>query len=155
MALTIYPAVGYDSFVTVVDATDYIDRLTMHGPAWSALTESDQEVYLRIACRYIEDGIDTDIYPLPDPAPACLGESQSLIAVQDVVYGFSTTTTTDSTGALKKQKVASLEVEYYDTDKVTNSASRVPSMAMPCLEDLGFALPSNIGGLSQLVLGRS
>ena len=155
MALIIYPDEGYDSFVTVIDATGYIDRLTMHGPAWAALEESDQEVYLRIACRNIEDGINLTVLPLPDPAPLCLGESQSLMAVQDVVYGFSASTTT-STAQVKKQKVSTLEVEYFETASgTTEQASLVPDMAMPCLVDLGYTSPSSMTGLKQTTLGRS
>ncbi len=153
--LTIFPTADYDSFVTVIDATGYIDRLTMHGPAWSALAESDQEVYLRIACRNIEDGINLTLFPLPDPAPLCLGESQSLMAVQDVVYGFSASTTTGNS-QVKKQKVSTLEIEYFENSSgTTEQADLVPSMALPCLLDLGYTSPSSLINMKQTTLGRS
>lgn len=156
MALVIYPTADYDSFVSVADATTVIGNLTLYSEQWTALTSTEQEVYLRIACRFIEDGIDTDTYPYPDPMVDCIAESQSLIAIQDVVYGFSASVSNDESGAIKKQKVSSIEIEYYDiASKTSKFAPRVPEMAMPCLDALGFVAPTNISGLSQLTLGRS
>lgn len=156
MALTIYPATDYDSFVSMADATTAIDTLTLFTTQWAAITELEREIYLRIACRRIEDGIDQTVNPYPDPMPDCAGEAQALMAVQDLVYGFSASTTTGTIGSLKKQKVASLEIEYYDSD--TNSpknVSYIPALAIPCLESLGYDVPANIQGLSQTTLGRS
>jgi hypothetical protein len=156
MALILYPATGADSFISVVDATTVISTLTLHSATWTALTEPDQEVYLRIAYRLIMDGLDTETTPLPDPLPVCVGEAQALIAVQDLVYGFSASTTTDANGAIKKQKAGVLEVEYYDTATGTKAyAPRIPMMAKPCLESIGYIVPTDIGRLTQLTLGRS
>ncbi len=156
MALIIYPTDGYDSFVSVEEATTYITTLTTQGAAWEALDEATQEVYLRIACRNILMGIDQNVNPLPDPAPACLGESQSLMASQDLTYGISATTDVGDTGAIKKQKVATLEIEYYDTASgVTTTIPLVPKMAQPCLQSLGYYISPAITGLSQTTLGRS
>lgn len=156
MALIIYPTAEYDSFISVADATTVIDELTLFSSQWAGITLTEREIYLRIACRRIEDGIDQDVNPYPDPMPDCAGQAQALMAVQDLVYGFSSSTDTSSVGAIKKQKVASLEIEYYDSDvNSPKSAPIIPSMAVPCLEDLGYDTPVNISGLSQLTLGRS
>ena len=156
MALVIYPTADYNSFITVVDATTTISEYTLHSTVWTALTSEEKEVYLRIAARNIIDHVDQELTPFPDVMPTCVGQAQALMAVQDVVYGFSAQTTVDETGAIKKEKVASLEIEYYDTKSNSmKTASRVPAMALPCLEDLGYAYSPSISGLTQLTLGRS
>ena len=156
MALVIYPTVDYDSFITVVDATTTISEYTLHSAIWLALTIAEQEVYLRIAARNIIDHIDQELTPFPDVMPSCVGEAQALMAVQDVVYGFSAQDTVDESGSIKKEKVASLEIEYYDTkSKTAKRVSVVPDMAMLCLEDIGYVLTPHIGGLTQTILGRS
>ena len=156
MALIIYDDADYDSFISVADATTIIGNLTLYATQWGAITEAEQEIYLRIACRRIEDGIDQEAYPYPDPMPACAGEAQALMAVQDLVYGISAGTNTNATGSIKKQKVASLEIEYYDTATATTTmVSIIPLMARPCLEALGYDVPPYISGLKQTTLGRS
>jgi len=156
MALIIYPTADYDSFVSVADATTTIANLTLHSSVWVALTTGEQEAYLRIACRNIEDHVDQDETPYPDPMTDCVAEAQALMAVQDVVYGFSASTTAQETGAIRKQKVASLEIEYYDSATGgMKSAPRVPTMAVPCLEALGYVFTPSVSGLSQVTLGRS
>lgn len=156
MALNIYPASDYDSFVSVADATLYIDDLTLFSSQWAALSVNDQEVYLRIAFRRILAGIDLDTNPLPNPAPDCAGEAQALMAVQDVVYGISSNTSTDLTGAIKSQKVASLQIEYYDAKSAsTKIIPIIPPLARPCLEALGYELPPLTSGVKQTTLGRS
>ena len=154
MALILYPTADYDSFITVADATTVIQGYTLHGSVWSALSVAEQEVYLRIAARNIIDHVDQELTPFPDEMPVCVGDAQALMAIQDVVYGFSTETTAEEFGSIKKEKVASLETEYYDTN-ASKTAQRVPSMAQPCLEDIGYLFTPNISGLSQTTLGRS
>ena len=155
MALVIYPTADYDSFITVADATTAISELTLHSTLWVALTTAEQEVYLRIAFRNIDDHVNQTLTPYADPIATCVGEAQALMAIQDVVYGTSTPDT-DLNGAIKKQKVASLEIEYYDVSsgKVI-SVPIVPPMAVPCLETLGYIFSVSVGNLSQLTLGRS
>ena len=154
MALVIYPTADYDSFISVADATVVIEAYTLYKTQWSALTVLEQEVYLRISARNIIDHTDPDEYP--DPFPTCVGDAQALMSVQDVVYGFSASTSTDETGAIKKQKVGSLEIEYFDASSgTTKTVSRIPTLAVPCLEDLGYLFTPSINGLTQTILGRS
>lgn len=155
MALIIYPTADYDSFITVADATTVVEELTLYASTWNALSVSEQEVYLRIAMRRIIDGIDQETDPLPDPMLDCAGEAQALMAVEDVVYGISANVQPE-VGSVKKEKVASLEIEYYDSVLgKTRMVSIVPAMARPCLETLGYDVPPNIIGLQQTTLGRS
>ena len=155
MALVIYPTEDYDSFITLVDAVTVAETLTVNASAWTGLTDAEQEIYLRIALRRIEDGVDQDEDPYPDPMPTCVGEAQALMAIQDVVYGISANTQAE-TGSVKKHKVSSLEIEYYDsTLGATRMVSVIPEMARPCLEELGYDVPPTILGLSQSTLGRS
>lgn len=156
MALNIYPASDYDSFVSVADATLYIEDLTLFASQWGALTTSEKEVYLRIAFRDIDNHVDQDLTPYPDPMPDCVAEAQALMAVQDVVYGFSASTQAQETGAIKRQKVSSLEIEYYDTPTGSvKTAPKIPAMVRPCLEELGYVFEPSVTGLSQTTLGRS
>ena len=153
MALIIYPADGADSFVTVAEADSYIQTLTLNYDQWSILSESDKEIYLRIAYRFIIENTDSDLYP--DPIPDCVGESQSLMAVHDLVNGLSSGTESAETGAIKKNKVGSIEQEFYDVKTQTSSyISRVPDNAQACLIDIGYSY-SNISGLKQTTLGHS
>ena len=117
MALILPPDLAYDSFVSVVDATGYIEAVTLDGLTWGALTEANQEIYLRIATRRIEDGIDQDTYPIDaTDLPACLAEATSLMAVHDLVNNISAQSATASeTGAVKKEQVGTIVQEYYDS----------------------------------------
>lgn len=156
MALVIYPTADYDSFITVADATTVIETYTLHATTWNALTVTEQEVYLRIAATDIVQHVDQELTPFPDPMTSCVGDAQALMAIQDVVYGFSASTTVADVGSVKKQKVATLEIEYYDSkSNTTKTAPRVPTMAEPCLEELGYLFTPSVNGLTQSTLGRS
>ena len=60
MSLTIYPAMGYDSFISLTDADSIISEFSVHYSSWSALTSSEQEVYLRIATDRIMNAVSFD-----------------------------------------------------------------------------------------------
>ena len=159
MALIIYPAVGYDSFVNILEAQSYIDALTLDGPSWASLPVSTQETLLRVATRTIVSGIDQTLHPLPNPAPVCLAEATALIASHDNVNsltGGSTATTVS--GALKSEKVGSLSVSYYDTKTTGGTTGRVyviPKIAMSCLESIGYVFKTTSSQFRQERLGRS
>ena len=152
MALIIYPDQGADSFVTVSEADAYIALLTLDSVEWDALPTETREVYLRIAYRDIIDHTDSTTYP--DPIPECVGESQSLMAVHDLVNNLSSGVEAAVTGAIKKNKVGSIEQEFYDTTVTSKTTSRVPEGAETCLYELGYYI-SDINGLTQLTLGHS
>ena len=158
MALVLPPDSGYDSFVSLVDASTYINALTLDGPTWDTVDEATRETYLRIATRRIVDGIDQDAYPIDETnLPICLGEATALMASHDLVNGISAGSATASeTGAIKKEQVGSIVQEYYDTKSVVNSyTSLVPTLSRPCLEAMGYVFPTSLGGLFQLTLGKS
>ena len=155
MAIILPPDVAYDSFVSLVDAQTHIDALTLDGATWSALDSATRETYLRIATRRIEDGIVEDLDPTN--IAVCLAEATSLIAVHDLVNGISASSTVVSdTGAIKKEQVGSIVQEYYDTKSSTDGyTSLIPTLAMPCLESVGYIFPSGLDGVRQTTLGRS
>ena len=158
MALILPPDVSYDSFVSVIDAQGYIDALTLDGATWSAIGVAQQEVYLRIATRRIQDGIDQELYPIDTTAlPVCLAEATSLMAVHDLLNGISSGSATASeTGAIKKEQVGTIVQEYYDTKSIVNTyTALVPALSRPCLEDMGYEFPTQLGGLFQLTLSHS
>ena len=159
MALIIYPNPQWDSFVDLTDAELYITTLTLDGPSWTTLPDATKETLLRVATRNIIDGIDQVVYPLPDPAPQCLAEATALTASHDNVNsltGGSTATTVS--GAIKSQKVGSLQVAYYDTKTTGGSSGKVyliPKMAMACLTSLGYVFKSTSSTFRQEKLGKS
>ena len=154
MALIVYPDPNADSFVTVQQADLYISTLTLNGNDWNALDTETKEVYLRIAYRNIIDNTDPTTYP--DPLPVCVGEAQSLMAVHDLVNGLSEGTVTAEKGAIRSQKVGSIEQSFYDVKGYieNGTVSRLPEAAKPCLFDLGYDF-STIKGIKQTILGRS
>ena len=159
MALIIFPAVGYDSYVTVADATTIIDKYTVNGAEWAAVSPADQEIYLRIAFRRILDGIeDLSATPLPDPILGCEPESQSLMAVHDVVNGISATAGSAgaAAGEIKMQQVGTLKVEYFQSDSgfVATTTNPIPSMVRDCLEKLNYVFSSTSNKFKQQRLGR-
>ncbi len=152
--LTIYPAVGYDSFVSEVDADAVIASYTVDSAQWLALSQGDKEIYLRIATSTIKAGIDLATYPLPDPAPPCLADATALTAVHNLVNGLSASAAAKSAGEVKKQKVGSLEVEYFESGNVSRSTNWIPALARNCLTALHYTFVSG-GGFKQTLLGRS
>lgn len=152
MALIIYPASNSDSFVSVVDADDYISKLTLDFAQWDALSTEDKERYLRIAYRDIIDHTTPDDYP--DPLPDCVGESQSLMAVHDLVNELSGGATSTQSNLIKRNKVGSIEQEFYSGYKMSKGVGRVPDSAYNCLENIGYNILKLLG-FSQSKLGRS
>ena len=155
MALIIYPDPAADSFVTLPQAELYISMLTMNSADWVALTPEDQERLLRIAYRDIRDHTDPKTYP--KPLPICVSEAQALMAVHDTVNSISSgIASTTVQGAIKKQKVGSVEQQFYDTKSTSakRTLSRVPSGARKCLELLGYTFKVHSDGLKQVHLGR-
>ena len=155
MALIIYPDPAADSFVTLPQAELYISLLTMNSTDWTTLSPDDQERLLRIAYRDIIDHTDPKTYP--KPLPICVSEAQALMAVHDTVNSISSgVAATTVQGAIKKQKVGSVEQQFYDTKSTASvrSLSRVPAGARKCLEDLGYKFHLKSDGLKQVHLGR-
>jgi hypothetical protein len=148
MALTIYPASGYDSFITVADADTIITANSVQSATWLAMTEIEKEVYLRIATARIfnvvstdtsnEDGyLDSSTYVASE---SCLPKATALMAVHDLVYGLSSEIN-PNTGVVSKEKVGDLEVNYFHgyTDKQVRGrkTNPYPSIAIPCLNYYG------------------
>ncbi len=156
MPMILYPLPNTDSFITVADATITIDSYTVNGADWAALSIPEQEIYLRIAYRRILDGIDLTVNPLPVVLPACLGDAQALTAVHDVANNISATAGAGVTGEIKSQAVASLKVEYFQSDSgfVATEINPIPDMAKGCLADLGYIFVSTSNKFKMQRLGR-
>lgn len=143
MALTLCPATNCDSFVSLLDAAKYISDYTIYGDQWLALADIDQERYLRIAYELIINNAT-----VPSPVPDCLPRAQALIAANDMFYGISASPES-LTGPTKREKVGSLEVEYFEP-KAKKRRPLVPSIAKPCMEICGWYISNNM----QVHLGR-
>lgn len=155
MALVLYPTNGYDSFVSLADATNYITKYTLQLDSWSAFDTTTQEALLRIAAQRLTSNSDELLFPIT-PIPDCIPIAQALMASQDGKYGFSSGLIYDDKGATKREKVSVIEVEYYDTKgNYSTTAPLIPPQLSGCLEAIGYYLAANISGLSQTILGRS
>ena len=155
MSLILYPDPNADSFISVSDADNVISLLTMNSTEWTALVNEDKERLLRIAYNTIVDNTDPKTYP--NPLPPCVPEAQALMASHDNVNSISSgLVNTAVTGAIKKQKVGSIEREYYDVGASVTSRtlSRVPASAFKCLDELGYSFKRKTTGLAQTHLGR-
>ncbi len=155
--LILYPAMNADSFVTVLEADDYIATLTLHSTEWMALSVADKEIYLRIAYRLINAGIDYTVTPLPAVLPTCLYQAQALIALHDLTNGISANASgASSSGVIKKQKVASLEVEYFEPKDglASTTTNPIPTSVRTCLSGLGYTFSASNSGMKQARVGR-
>ena len=155
--LILYPEVNADSFITALDADGYIAALTLHSAQWMALSVADKEIYLRIAYRLINAGIDYMDNPLPLVLPTCLFEAQALIALHDLTNGISANASgASSSGVVKMQAVGSLKVEYFEPKDGSSvvSTDPIPDGAKACLTSLGFIFASTSGRFKQQRLAR-
>ena len=153
--LILYPDPLADSFASVAQADLYISALTMNSASWLAVTPEDKERLLRIAYRDIIDHTDPTTYP--NPLPICVSEAQALMASHDNVNSISSgIASTTVQGAIKKQKVGSIERQFYDTKTTSSkrSLSRVPTSAQACLAGIGYVFKATNSGLTQVHLGK-
>ena len=164
--LTLYPAVGADSFISLADATTIITANSLQSSQWTALTDANKEVYLRIAYTNIVNNISYDTTSLSgylDPLTyvaldSCLPKSQAMMAVHDVVYQISSEIN-PNTGLISKEKVGDLEVTYVHgantSSKQLSSKNKnpFPSSVVKCLTTYGATILS--GGFTQSKLERS
>ncbi len=150
MALIIYPADNYDSFVSVANANAYIGSYTTFITEWTALTDTQKEVFLRIATDRINDIVDSTLLTASD----CLSKSCSLMAVRDLVFEISSAINPNN-GLISKEKVGDIEVNYYQgqANKVNGrNTNPFPSAVVTCLNSYGANLTTT--GLATATLVR-
>jgi hypothetical protein len=136
--MTIYPATGYDTFISVADA-DTLAATYLNADQWSALTSDEKERYLYTAFRYIVAEITPPEQPNDDTP--CLPKAQVEIVMNDLRFGISTQANAKET---KVEQVGSLKVEYFE-DK--EGPQVIPSMALQCLRKFGEFGDFTIGTL--------
>lgn len=151
MALTVYPTTGYDSFVDLVAASGYINAYTTFGTQWTALTDSDKEIYLRMATDRIIHKIDVALLTGTDE---CVLKSCSIMAAHDLVFEISSSIN-PNTGLVTKEKVGDLEVNYTHGNVQRQLKNRntnpFPASVRPCLTTYGAVFISGM----QSTLGKS
>lgn len=118
MAITIYPTTDYDSFVSVAEANTFISQYTLFTTQWSALTDEQKEVYLRIATQRILNVVDGTLLE----EDTCLKSSCAVMAVRDLVFNISAGVN-ENKGLITKEKVGDVEVNYYQ-----GNSSKVSSL---------------------------
>ena len=160
MALTIYPANGHDSFISLADANVLITSNSLHGSDWTALDDAVKEVYLRIASTNILNTVSTDITNVDGyldetvyvATDSCIPHTTAIMAIHDLVYGLSSTVNPNK-GLVTKEKVGDLEVTYYQGE-ATQVNGRVtspfPLSARMCLNAYGANISAR--GFTQTTL---
>jgi len=166
MALIIYPSDGADSFISLADATTVITENSLQASQWTALTDANKEIYLRIAYTNITNAISYDLEDLNgfldpltyDAEYSCLPKSQAIMAINDIVYQISAEIN-PSTGLISKEKVGDLEVTYFHgantSSKQLSSKNKnpFPSSVVKCLTAYGATISTS--GFTQSKLERS
>ena len=140
MGLIVYPAAGYDSYVSLVDAENTIISYTTFGTQWLALDDATKEVYLRIATARINDVIDS---VLLNGIDACLSGSCSMMAVHDLVFSISSSVNAND-GLITKEKVGDLEVQYQHSynKRSSRNTNPFPPLVRTCLIGYGAEFSS-------------
>lgn len=139
--LIIYPTTDYDSFVSVVDADTIISKNSLKNTEWTALTEAQKEVFLRIATTRILNAIDTSLLV----EDVCIKNATALMAVRDLVFEISSSVN-PNTGLISKEKVGNVEVTYFHGNPIHRITGRstnpFPKEIIPCLQKYGADLTS-------------
>lgn len=141
MALTVYVDnnTDFDSFISLADADTYITETSIHSADWLALSTTDREVYLRIACNRILSRIDETLLD----GNACLAKANASMAIHDVVYKLSSDIN-PNTGLVTREKVGDLEVDYFHGGFRSSRQIKgivtdpFPSEVKKCLSNYGF-----------------
>ena len=147
MALIVYPLPNFNSYVSVTDA-DIIASGYLAYSSWTALDLTAQEVYLQTAFRYIQNLNGFEGPSLPELDLTCLPVAQTEIALNDILYGISSSTSTPQ--QVKKEKAGPVEMEYFESDAGAFSPSLIPanSTAANCLKTFGWDSSMDFSGLS-------
>ena len=138
MALIVYPAAGFNSYVSQTEA-DSIAEDYLNSSQWNDLSTSEKDQYLMTAFRTIQllPGFEGPIDP--DPVD-CLATAQVEIVLHDLKYQISTTTT-------PQQQVASHSAgnvsQSYFENKSVQPIDSVPDTAYACLESFGVTQAEN------------
>lgn len=131
MALVIYPEEGWNSFVTIAEATAGLHEIS-DGVAWDALTVEEQEQMLVTSALLLSS--------VATPSDSCnFAQAQILLVQFDLQNNgkyLSFVTTPD--GEYTRAKVGPLEVEYNlggsDTG-MASGAGGLPDMVLGILSD--------------------
>ncbi len=135
MALIIYPSSGFDSFVTLADATSNLTNNVIDITAWTALTDTKKEIYLRQATLLIKSKIDLDLIVSVDN----LELATSLLANHAV--GVDITNDTND-GNIKVNEITGvIHKEYFTKGKASNA---MPTNVTSLLSEYGFVGSSSL-----------
>ncbi len=139
MILVIYPAVGYNSFVTLPEANTLADQF-MTEDAWNALSDDDKMRRLTQAFFFIEGTIET----MPAGPEECLNTTQVEMALfyNDTNYGGGGSS---SGGEIKKAQVGPISVEYTEGTQFTaeDNPLGIPERSYNCLDSYGIEFISS------------
>ncbi len=78
----------------------------------------------------------------------CLPKAQTEVALNDIFYGLSLSTTASQ--LVKKEKAGPVEMEYFDSGQAPFSASTIPQDSVACLKTFGWKGFTDFTGLSTL-----
>ena len=137
--LVVYPSVDFDSFISLDDANKFIAKNSVFNEQWTKLADDKKEVFLRIATKRILDVIDTNL--LTGDTDICLVNATASMAVRDLVFNISSGVN-DNKGAIIKEKVEGIEVQYYHGNRTSiNALDKNPYKdVVSCLNSFGANL---------------
>ena len=149
--LVVYPSVDFDSFIYLDDANKFIAKNSVFNKQWTELSDENKEVFLRIATKRILDVIDTNL--LTGDTDICLVNATASMAVRDLVFNISSGVN-DNKGAIIKEKVEGIEVQYYHGNRTSiNALDKNPYKdVVNCLNSFGAKLSA--GYSNQLKIER-
>jgi|GEM_PF-4144607 hypothetical protein len=149
MALIVYPAEFYDTFVSISVANGYIGKYSPFNTNWNAVSDTNKEVLLRLATDRINAVIDSSLLEESD----CIKKSCSLMAVRDLVFEISSSINANN-GLVSKEKVGDIEVNYQHKSRANGRETNpFPSSVVVCLNSYGASLSLASIATARLVRG--
>ena len=140
--VVVYPAVGANSFVSVIDADSYIEPLLNH-EEWAILSEEDKA--RRLLYAYERFTLLKDFVPPADLVDSCLPEANARFALHSEVYS---TDSLEPTQQVRKEEFGPMQTEYFKNMAIDRlDVDEFPAVVVNCLAQYGVKSPNNIGGV--------
>jgi len=143
MALIVYPAEGYDSFVSLAAADAY--HASMGNDAWAAATVGNREAALRRGTQYVyaKRLLPEALDPLHPNVAAAAAE-----AAQRQLEGKLYRDIEQTSGSVIEKTVGPLTLRF-------SPASEAKPIRIPVIDDLLFGLTSSGLGFGRIALERA
>jgi len=146
MALIVYPDVGFNSYISVVDAdlkaVDYLNN-----SFWTVLDEATKSQYLMQSFRVIH-ALEGFIAPIPPALAGCLPDAQLQIAMNDVQFGISLISL--ATQEVQEKSAGPVTMKYFESFTGVLPPAIIPPLTVPCLQTFGYSPSLHVYGISTI-----